>query len=74
MTNLKRIREEKGYTQQRLAQAANVSIGSIKSYEQGRRNINLASAEFVYRLSIVLGCRIEDLIEKENARRNRNEN
>ena len=48
MTNLKRIREEKGYTQQRLAQAANVSIGSIKSYEQGRRNINLASTEFVY--------------------------
>lgn len=66
MTNLKRIREEKGFTQQRLAQAANVSIGSIKSYEQGRRNINLASAEFIYRLSTVLGCRIEDLIEKEN--------
>ena len=68
MTNLKRIREEKGYTQQLLAQAANVSIGSIKSYEQGRRNINLASTEFVYRLYIVLGCRIEDLIEKENAK------
>ena len=66
MTNLKRIREEKGFTQQRLAQEANVSIGSIKSYEQGRRNINLASAELTYRLATVLGCRIEDLIEKEN--------
>ena len=33
VTNLKRIREEKGFTQQRLALATNVSIGSIKSYE-----------------------------------------
>ena len=66
MTNLKRIREEKGFTQQRLALATNVSIGSNKSYEQGRRNINRASVEFVYRLSLVLGCSIEDLMEKEN--------
>ncbi len=65
MTNLKRIREEMGLTQKALALAANVDQGSIKAYEQGRRSINLASAESVYRLSKALGCDVNELLEKK---------
>lgn len=33
-------------------------------YEQRNKDINKASAETLYRISKVLGCTMEDLIEK----------
>lgn len=36
-------------------------------YEQRNKDINKASAESLYRISRVLGCTIEDLIEKYKA-------
>ena len=33
-------------------------------YEQRNKDINKASVETVYRLSIALYCRVEDLIER----------
>lgn len=63
-TNLKRIRMSYGCTQAELASKANVSLRSIQMYEQRNKNINKASVETMYRLSKVLGCSIEDLLEK----------
>lgn len=63
-TNLKRIRMAYGCTQAELAEKAGVSLRSIQMYEQRNKDINKASIETVYRLSKVLGCTIEDLIEK----------
>lgn len=63
-TNLKRIRTSYGCTQAELAERSGVSLRSIQMYEQRNKDINKASAETVHRLAKVLGCTIEDLIEK----------
>lgn len=62
-TNLKRIRTAYGFTQSKLAERSGVSLRSIQMYEQRNKNINKASADTLYRLSKVLGCTMEDLIE-----------
>ena len=63
-TNLKRIRTAYGCTQAELAVLSGVSLRSIQMYEQRRKDINKASTETVYRIAKVLGCSIEDLLEK----------
>ena len=63
-TNLKRLRENYGYTQKALAECTGVTLRSIQMYEQRNKDINKASVETVYRLAHALGCQIEDLIEK----------
>lgn len=63
-TNLKRIRTAYGLTQAELAKRSGVSLRSIQMYEQRNKNINRASAETMYRLAKVLGCTMEDLIER----------
>ena len=63
-TNLKRIRTLYGCTQSELARRSQVSLRSIQMYEQCQKDINKASVETVYRISKVLGCTVEDLIER----------
>lgn len=63
-TNLRELRRACGYTQQQLAQRANVDLRSIQMYEQRRNDINKAQVDIVYALSKVLGCSIEDLLER----------
>ena len=64
ITNLKRIRTAYGVTQAELAQKAGVTLRSIQMYEQRYKDINKASAETLYRLAKILGCSMEDLIER----------
>ena len=63
-TNLKRIRTAYGCTQAELAKRSGVSLRSIQMYEQRNKDINKASVETVHSLAKVLGCTIEDLIER----------
>ena len=63
-TNLKRIRTAYGCTQAELAKRSGVSLRSIQMYEQRNKDINKVSAETLLRLSKVLGCIMEDLMEK----------
>ena len=63
-TNLKRIRTAYGCTQAELAKLSGVTLRSIQMYEQRRKDINKASVETLYSMAKVLGCTIEDLIEK----------
>ena len=63
-TNLKRIRTAYDCTQAELAKRSGVSLRSIQMYEQRNKDINKASAETLLRLSRVLGCTMEDLMEK----------
>lgn len=65
MSNLKKIRNEKGISQSQLASASGVPVRAIQVYEQGYRDINKAQAIAVYRLANALGCTMENLIEKE---------
>ena len=63
-TNLKRIRTAYGFTQAELSERSGVSLRSIQMYEQRNKNINKASADTMYSLAKVLGCTMEDLIER----------
>ena len=63
MSNLKTIREEKSFTQAKLAEISGVSIRLIQHYEQGYKDINKAQAITLYKLAQALECKIEDLIE-----------
>ena len=63
-TNLKRFRTIYGCTQAELSERSGVSLRSIQMYEQRNKNINKASADTVYSLAKVLGCTIEDLMER----------
>lgn len=63
-TNLKRIRAAYGCSQAELARKSGVSLRSIQMYEQRNKDINKASADTLYRIAKVLGCTMEDLLEK----------
>ena len=63
-TNLKRIRTVYGCSQAELARKSGVSLRSIQMYEQRNKDINKASADTLYRIAKVLGCTMEDLLEK----------
>ena len=63
-TNLKRIRTLYGITQKELSVKSLTSLRSIQMYEQRQKDINKASALTLYNISRVLGCSIEDLIER----------
>lgn len=64
-TNLKRIRTTYGCTQAELAKRSGVSLRSIQMYEQRNKDTNKASADALYRISKVLGCSMECLIESK---------
>ena len=57
-TNLKSIRKAE------LAKKSGVGLRSIQLYEQRQKDINKASAESLYKISRVLGCAMEDLLER----------
>ena len=65
MSNLKRIREEAGISQVKLAEISGVSARMIRYYEQGVKDINKAQAITLYKLAQALECKIEDLLEIE---------
>ena len=56
MSNLKRIRNEKGLIQGQLAIKSHVELRTIQAYEQGYRNINKASYENLSKLAAALKC------------------
>lgn len=65
MTNLKRIRKDRGMTQAQLAESAGVSIKMVQKYEQGIKNINHAYASTAIKLALALKCNILDILEGE---------
>lgn len=63
MSNLKKMRKEKNYSQIKLQHLVGVSDSSIAAYEQ---NVRIPSLAIAYRLSEVLGCSIDYLIGRSN--------
>ena len=61
---LKRLRESRGLSQAELAKISGVSLRSIQMYEQRVNDIDKAQAQTIYKLSRVIGCTMEDLLEK----------
>lgn len=63
MTNLERIRKEKGLSRQELSDLSGISRNVIRNYEQQERDINKGQLQIVYRLARVLQCEIIDLMQ-----------
>ena len=59
---LRSARKKAGLTQRQLATKSNVSLRSIRAYEQGQLSLESASAVSLQNLSQVLGCRSETLL------------
>ena len=62
-SNLKIVREEKGWTQAELAEKSGVKLRSIQNYEQGFHDINGAKVVTVLCLAEALGCSVYDIIQ-----------
>ncbi len=62
-TNLKRKRLAAGLSQSQLATVTGIPVRTIQQYEQGRKDVNKARAEYVIALSRALYCAPEQLLE-----------
>jgi transcriptional regulator with XRE-family HTH domain len=63
MTNVRRLRLEKGLTQEELARRARLTVGTVAAVDSGR--VKHPSSEVLYKLSRVLGCSMDDLYADE---------
>lgn len=63
-SNLKRIRQRAGLSQNELSRMSKVPVRTIQQYEQGQKCINRAGAEYVISMAHVLCCEPMDLLEK----------
>lgn len=64
MNKLQERRKAAGLSQSQLADLVEgLSLRTLQHYEQGSKDINKAAASTVHRLAVVLGCRVEDLID-----------
>lgn len=63
-TNLKRKRLNLNMTQKELALESGIPLRTIQQYEQRQKDINKAQGIYLYQLSKVLYCDIEELLEK----------
>ena len=62
-TKLRSLREARGLSQKELSNISGVKLRSIQLFEQKVNDIDKAQAHTLYKLSRVLGCTIEDLLE-----------
>ena len=63
-TKLKKYRRAAGLSQKELSLLSHVSLRSIQLYEERVNDIDKAEARSLFRLSVVLHCQIEDLLER----------
>lgn len=68
MTNLQKLRNEKGFSQSQLADLSGVNFRMLQYYEQGAKNIDGAKLETLISLAAALGCSISDILESEELR------
>jgi len=61
-TRLKAYRRLAGISQKELSELSGVPLRMLQEYEQGRKNISRAQAEYVIRIASVLGCEAGDLL------------
>lgn len=68
MSKLKDIRTKKGISQSKLGELSGINYRTIQEYEQGRRDINMATALTVKAIADALGVRMDDIMEMEEKR------
>ena len=70
LSNVKKLREKKGYSQVKLGQLVGVTNSTIQGMEQTRKGTNIPvripSLPVAYRLGEVLGCSIDYIVGRSN--------
>lgn len=61
MTAMRKIREARGFSQLEFAMALGVTPGAVSHWENGRRKPGI---DDLARIAELLGCKIDDLIDK----------
>lgn len=62
-SKLKDMRRERNLTQRELASLSGINLRMIEYYEQGYKSLNKATGESLLKLSMALGCKVEDLLD-----------
>jgi len=65
MNNIRKIREEKGITREKLAFMAGASVTAIQNYEKGKQSPTIGVA---MRIAKVLGVSLDELFEEEESK------
>lgn len=65
---LKSIRESKNVTQKELSDKTKIGLSTIRSFEQGQRNINGASIDKLIKICNVLECSISDILDNKEVK------
>lgn len=65
MTKLKDMRIYRGLSQQELAEAAGLNIGTLRHYEQGSKLIDNAKLETILKCALALECNYTRLLESK---------
>lgn len=63
---LKMLREKKGLSRKEVSEQSGVNFRSLQDYEQGHKNIASAKGETLYKLSLILGCTMEEILNGVN--------
>ena len=62
-SNLKKVRNYCGITQEKLAELSGVSLNTIRAYERRSKDINRAQVDIVIKLAKALKCQVEDILD-----------
>lgn len=62
MEKLKKIREKKGLSQNKLAEFSGINVRILQNYEQGVRNLDGAKLVTLLQLCKALDCKLSDII------------
>lgn len=65
-TKLKQVRLNKGLTQAKLAELANLNVRVLEHYEQGSKKFDHARLDKILNVCIALDCKIQDVIENKH--------
>ena len=65
ISNLQSQRIKKGLSQSELAKAANISIQSLRYYEQKLQPLENARLKTIIKICKALNCKVDDVIENE---------
>ena len=63
ISNLKKVRTEKGISQSELSKSSGVNFRMLQHYEQGVKNIDGAKIETLANIARVLNCGISEILD-----------
>lgn len=69
MSKLQDLRKAKGISQSQLSKITNIKVRSIQMYEQLESPIESAGLDKLIPLALALNCKISDILENEDLRK-----